>query len=196
MSQEEMMAKSKSKKVVDDEDEVLEDEVQTKSKSNAKGDPYDDDPKPLTRRAKTGITKTALVFIFLNWLAVLAFLYFAWSDYVVRMQYSYRTILNYVAAYGLPLKSEEEFSSAENETRPRIILNDDQLRDAFKARKTGKPISPKEAFVYVDEPVPLRLRPSDMTPSLQQDVFGKLKDPVATLEDEITRVNNRLPGDN
>jgi hypothetical protein len=216
--------KSKAK-VVDDEEaveeeeaaaeeEAEEEEVQTKAKSRSKladaDDGEDDDAsdedapaedddadaedaevaKPRARKSP-GMTKTTLSFIVLNWLAVAAFVAAAYMDSMARTQHAIRTVFNYVQIYGLPLRSEEDFPSIANETRPVLRLSSDQLKKAYKARN----ISITKEFIPVEEPVPLRLRPSDMSSSLKRDIFGSLADPVSTQEDEMDRLKTRIPGD-
>src|SRR5204863_9406480 len=98
-----------------------------------------------------------------------------------------------VAIWGLPLREEEDFPSASTETRPRVRLTPEQLRDAFKSRRGVTQVPPREEFLAVDEPVPLRLRPSDLGPEVLKDVFWDLPNPVATLEDEIERLKGNVP---
>jgi hypothetical protein len=112
------------------------------------------------------------------------------------LQYSYRTVLNYTMVWGLPLRSEQDddkFTPFAIETRPRINLTPDQLSAAVKKRQGVT--AGTTPFKAVDEPVPLRLRPSDMTEQMLTDVFQGLPEQVKTLDDEIERVTSKLPGD-
>jgi len=171
------------------EDVADVDEVQAKADDDDEGphDSVDMRPKP----PKPKLTKTAIALILLNWLAAPAFLVMAWMDYSVRMEYSYRTMLNYVQMIGLPLREEEDFASVSNETRPRIRLTGDQIAADY-AKRPGVNRSVK-GFAPVDEPIPFRLRPSDMDKTLTDDIFRGLPDPVPTLEDEIERLKTDLP---
>ncbi|MBI2807407.1 MAG: hypothetical protein HYX68_20690 [Planctomycetes bacterium] len=178
-------------------------------------DDGDDDDKPVPAKPtgpRPKVTKTVIALIILNWIAAPAFLTMALLDNMARMQYAHRTNINYIQFLGLPLSEEEDFPSLSNETRPLIRLNADQLREAVqnRTRKSYKDIQPfDEKFVLeyrkkgnLDEPiavgeikVPFRLRPSDMTASMQRDVFEYqgLTDPVATLDDEMLRLQTDLP---
>jgi hypothetical protein len=153
------------------------------------------DKEPIAPPAR--ITKTTIALIVLNWIAAPTFLFFAYMDYMVRVQYSYRTMLNYVQVWGLPLKTEQDdekdFTPFAMDTRPRLNLTSDQLSSAFKKRPGVAPSA--TPFKPVDEPVPLRLRPSDLTTQMLTDVFQGISDPVTTLDDEIIRLTSKLPGD-
>ena len=196
------MAKSKAKsKVVDDEE--LPEEIDVEPEE-VESDPDDAEPEPdevegepedkieeRPRPPKPRLTWMVIVLLLLNWVAAPAFLYVAYMDHVVRLQYSYRTLLNYVTVWGLPLQSEEENASLSTETRPRIRLNSEQLTKAFKSRKGV--VSFTGEYASVEEPVPVRLRPSDMIDELVTDIFRDLPDPVKTLEGEIELLKTQLP---
>ena len=198
------MAKSKSKKVIDeeepvekveaDEPEIDEADEEPEVEDAEPDEPADDDDfdePPPAPRAK--ITKTAMMLIFLNWVAAPIFLYFAYQDHILRTQYAHRTIFNYTQAHGLPLNEEEEFPSVSNYTRPVQKFTPEQLKKAFNERPGVTRVT--EPFLAVEEEVPLRLRPSDMNDAVLKDVFWDLPDPVRTLEEEINRLKGRLPGD-
>ena len=143
---------------------------------------------------KPQMTKTAMVFMLLNWVMVAAFVYVATMDYFTRLQFSYRGMLNHITIWGLPLRMEEDFPSGWAQTRPQLKLSPEQLKDAFKSRRGVTPIGAREEFVPVDEPVPLRLRPSDMSEDILKDVFaevGKAMGP--TQEDEIVFLITDVP---
>lgn len=161
------------------------------------GENPEGDGEPADEGPPAKVSKTTMLFILLNWIAVPTFLVFAYLDHVERVKYSYRAMLNYVAVWGLPLESEEDFPSLANETRPRLRLTPDQLKEAFRARP-GVNRGAGDKFTPVDEAVPLRIRPSDMFPQFLDDVFGDLRKKdlggtVATLEDEIKRLKTDLP---
>ncbi len=159
-------------------------------------DPSDDDQDsidegPTAPPAK--ITKTAICLILLNWIAAPAFLYVAFMDHSMRVQYGHRTLLNYLQIWGLPLEDEDKSTSLSMDTRPRLKLSAEQLDDAF-SKRMKKSI---KNFQPVDESVPLRVRPRDMTEALLTDVFEYqgVSDPVKTLDAEIRRLKDSLPGD-
>jgi hypothetical protein len=150
----------------------------------------DEGPKP--PRAK--LTRTAILLILLNWIMVPTFLGLAYLDSTVRTQYAYRTMLNYIQANGLPLKSEEDFPSISNETRPRLKMSSDQLTEVVKKRtgKSFKDFQPVEETI--EKPIPFRVRPSDMaTDYLKRDVFQGIPDPVATLDEAIEKLQVSIP---
>jgi hypothetical protein len=166
--------------------------------AKVKSDDGDDDEEPEDRAParpkppRPKLTKTVIALILLNWLAAPAFLVMAWMDYSIRMQYSYRTIVNYVQMIGLPLREEEDFASFSNETQRRVRLSKEQIAAEY-GKRAGVNKSVKD-FVAVDEPIPFRLRPSDMDKTLMDAVFGGLPDPVKTLEDEIERLKDDKTG--
>jgi hypothetical protein len=153
------------------------------------------DEGPVAPPAK--ITITALVLILLNLIAAPTFLIFAYLDIVVRTQYSYRTMLNYIQVWGLPLKSEDNADSLSNETRPLIVLTPKQLQTAFNKRPgvkgEGKEFAPFEETL--DKRIPFLLRPRDLSPQLLEDVFQGQAEKVATLDEEIERLQKKLEGD-
>jgi hypothetical protein len=146
----------------------------------------------------TKISKLALVLILFNWIAAPGFLFVAYLDHMVRVQYSYRTSLNYVQIYGLPLKAEEDTATFAVETRPLLVLNAEQLKEAFRKRPGIAP-SVREEFApfeeTVDNRISYRMRPSDMTKSVLDDIFQGQPDPVATLEEAIEKAKGKLEGD-
>ena len=175
------MAKSKAKSKVE-EDEDLPEEV-ADEEPEAEAEPADveaeeEEPEPdaaeegrrmtcrrnLSAAEAAALTKTAIALILLNWIMAPAFLTVAYMDHHVRTQYSYRTLVNHISVWGLPLKSEEDSASIWNETRPRLSLTSDQIKSVLKLRPGAK--IPSEQFVPVDEPLLLRLRPSDMIDDL------------------------------
>ena len=189
------MAKSKSKKAIDEEEEdiVEEADADEEEPADVETDDEPDEPsrdEPAPKKAK--ITRTALALIFLNWMMALVFLVLAWTDHTARTRYAHHAMVNYAQIYGLPLKQEEDYSSASNHTRPILKLSHEQLKSAFTKRpgvEAGAVGADK--FQPVEEEVPLRLRPSDMTEDVLRDLF--LDNPVDTLDAEIERVKGMLP---
>ncbi|MBI1831087.1 MAG: hypothetical protein HYR84_06525, partial [Planctomycetes bacterium] len=185
----------------DDDDDEDEDE-----------DSVDEEPPYPPAR----ISKLALVLILLNWIAAPTFLWFAYMDHFVRTKHNYRTMLNYVQVYGLPLKTEELGPSFANDTRSLIVITPEQLKEAFRARATGKSVT-QEFAPYeetIDRRIPYRLRPSDLKNDVSDkpfyaalfddtdskrkilnDIFQGHPDPVATVEEEIERLLAKTEGD-
>jgi hypothetical protein len=152
------------------------------------------DEGPVAPPAKT--SKAVIVLILLNLIAAPTFLVFAYMDNMVRVQYSYRTMLNYVQVWGLPLKSEDDAESLSNQTRPLIVLTPDQLKAEFNKRpgvkRTNEQFAPFEEML--EKRIPFQLRPRDMSPALLRDVFQfHPEKAVATLDDEIGRLKTSLP---
>src|SRR5262249_1729501 len=88
------------------------------------------------------VSKLTIALILLNWIAAPTFLIFAYLDYAERSRASYRTLLNYVQVFGLPLKCEEPgpketYDPLARETRPFISLSPEQLHEAVKKGGAG-----------------------------------------------------------
>ena len=177
-----------------------EPETDAEAKSDDAEPPKDDedeksvDEGPAAPPAKT--SKAVIVLILLNFIAAPTFLVFAYLDYMVRLQYSYRTMLNYVQVRGLPLKSEDDAGSLSNETRPLIVLTPDQLKAEFNKRpgvkRTNEQFAPFEETL--EKRIPFQLRPRDMSPELLRDVFQfHPEEAVATLDAEIDLLKTSLP---
>ncbi len=153
------------------------------------------------------ISKLSIALILLNWIAAPAFLVFAYLDHAERTKYTYRTLVNYVQIYGLPLRTEEslsdkDYTAISMDTRPLLNLTTEQLKETFKKRAgtykqaitSNTDFAPFEETL--DKRVPYRLRPSDMkNADLLRDVFQDVPDKVETLEDEIVRLQTKLPAD-
>jgi hypothetical protein len=195
---------------LDVDDDEAEPETDAEAEADDAEPPKDDkdeesvDEGPVAPPAKT--SKTVIVLILVNWIAAPMFLVFAYMDNMVRVQYSYRTMLNYVQVWGLPLKSEEQrhpdtgrrldADSLSNQTRPLIVLTPDQLKAEFNKRpgvkRTNEQFAPFEETL--EKRIPFQLRPSDMSPDLLRDVFqGQPDKAVATLDEEIDRLKTSLP---
>jgi hypothetical protein len=217
-------SKPKSKKVLDDEDDVdqvkqdaesseevavdveddagidvaIDDDEAPPSKSDD-GDDDDDDgessmdeaPKKPTPKM-TGLTKTLLgLNIFIG---VPVFLAALMLDNDKHTAHVYRAIYNHALVLGLPLENEETVASLAQEMRPVMRLTPEQLKKAFTDRRTGFSVPGNEPFLMVEEPIPVFLRPSDMTDSLVKDLFRDVSDPVPTLDAEIKRLEGVIPG--
>jgi hypothetical protein len=151
------------------------------------------DETPVPPKAKT--TWLTVILIVLNWVAVPAFGFLFYLDYAVRLQYSYRTLINYTQIWGLPLAAETEHPSVSNETRPTMRLTARQLEESFKKRpgvntSMGKELQP------VEEPVPIYLTVGDMTDELLLDIYGKevpADERYPTLEAAIDGLRKKLP---
>lgn len=176
------------------------------------GDDGNEDDAPAdepARKPRPKITWLTVVLILLNWIAVPAFLAMAYLDYNIRMQHSYRAVVNYAQQWGLPLRDalgndtqagqidEEHYPSLSNETRPVLRLTPAQLADAFKKRPGVNGAVAKD-FAASEEPVPVRLRPSDMTDQFLEDLYGNnvpAAERFKTVEAAIEFVRDKTPGD-
>jgi hypothetical protein len=178
--------------------DVDADDEPPQTKKTATGDAEDDeadvDVDVAPKRPTPKVTMTTYILIGLNLLAAPAFLYVLFADHEVHTQHVYRTIYNFTRIYGLPLESEETPASIYAETRSVIRLNAEQLKAAFIGRRTGFSPPGSEPFVAVDESVPMHIRPSDMSEMLLKDVFSEVSNPVKTLDAEIKRIQDTLPG--
>ena len=146
---------------------------------------------PLPPKAK--LTKTALALLVLNWVAVPAFLYAAYMDHLARVSFSHHAYINHVQIWGLPLREEDDNASLSSEVRQRIRLTPEQLKTTFNTRRGVTKLGGNEQFQAIEESVPVRIRPRDMTDMVLADVYWDLRDRVPTLEDEIERLQKALP---
>lgn len=178
---------------VEDDDVVADvDDEAEEAKASEDDDKGDDDDIPVVDdedeepvAATPKLTRTTIVLLLLNWIITPLFLVIAFLDHRRHVEYSYRALLHHVAIWGIPLQSEDDGISLTDEARPVYRLTPDQLKAEFKKRPGAASFS--EPFQMVEEPVPLRLRPSDMNDQLKRDIFGN-DSPVATLDEEIKRV--------
>ena len=140
------------------------------------------------RGRNTGLT---LALCFLNVAAALAFMFLLVMVFQKRQDWSYAVFMHDLHIMGLPLKEEEEGHSASRAVLPRQKLNSDQIKAVFSLRGgkgTGE-------FWAVDEAFPHPIRAKHLTPEILKDYFGGLGDVVATLEEEITRLKDKVPKD-
>ncbi len=181
----------------DDADQPQEpDEPIGESDAGDDAPPDDDgsvDLPPPKRKPKAKVSKLTIALILLNWIAAPTFLVFAWYDNLERTRYSYYTLFHYAQIWGLPLQEEEDFPSLGNYTRPVTRVTPEQLRKAFDDRRTGASFPKSEPFVVVEEPVPFRLKPSQMTDTVVDELFGTVPDKVPTLDKAIADLKEKLP---
>ncbi|HZZ81179.1 MAG TPA: hypothetical protein VFE62_21935 [Gemmataceae bacterium] len=206
---------------VDADAEVPEEEAEAEAEAEADAEAEDADvsddgddadvddeeaeaPPP---RPKPKVTYLTIALMLLNWIAAPAFFVMAYVDHRMHLDYSYRALLNYTQIWGMPLKGEllgdktiggeEDFNSIYNETRPIMRQTHEQLAAALKKRPGTKSIG-KDLFVPVEEPVPIHLRPSDMSPLFLLDLYGSAvpeKERYKTLEDAIIDLRTRVKDD-
>ena len=175
---------------VADEEDL--DDVKAKATDDDDDGPHDSvDETPKPPKPKARLTKTTIALILLNLVMAPVFLVVVWMDYRVRMEYAYRTVLNYVQMIGLPLRQEEDDASLATETRPPIRLSREMITADY-TKRPGVNKSIKD-FATVEEPIPFRLRPSDMDETMMKDVFRDLPNPVRTQDEEIERLKTALP---
>ena len=106
-----------------------------RSGDDDEGDQLSVDDAPKAPRPT--LTWATWILIGLNLLAAPVVLFLLKEVHLTHEQYNYRTILNFVRVWGLPLKSEETPTSISTETRPTVRLNAEQLKLAFSSRKPG-----------------------------------------------------------
>jgi hypothetical protein len=150
-----------------------------------------EEPKPKGRN-----TTLTLVLCGLNVLAAIGFAYLLVLNFHKRQEWSFGVFLNELSALGLPLKQEDEGVSASRATAPRQKLDSKQITEVFRQRG-GKGSG---EFWTVDEPFPSRIRPAALTQEVLKDYFKghgvpALKDEMVTLEDEVKRLQNKVPAD-
>lgn len=191
----------------DVEPDAEADAADVDAEADADGDGGDEDAEPLAQEPakppKSKVTWLTIVLLLLNWIVVPVFVYAAFMDHAIRLQYSYRTLFNYTQVWGLPLADEKLVDgnllpSVSNETRPVMRLSPDQLKAIFKARKGVTPLEAKDAFAPVEESPPLYLTVDDMTDELLEDLYGSAvpqKERFATLDAALEYVREKLPGD-
>lgn len=175
----------------DDTDDGDDADIDADQADDDDGDEESVDEGPTAPPAK--ITKLAIFLILMNWIAAPGFLVLAFMDHSVRVQYAHRSLLNYLQIWGLPLEDEDKAASLSMDTRPRLKLTAEQVKEVAnkRIRKSYTDYAP------VDELVPLRIRPRDMTDALLTDVFDYqgVEKPVPTLDAEIRRLKEVLPSD-
>lgn len=155
------------------------------AKAKAKDDDIDsyDDDQP-----KAKVSALTMVLCLLNVVAAGAFVYFLLMDLEKRQAWSYAVFLHDVYILGLPLKEEEELLTASRQVAPRAVLRPDQILSAHQGRK-GPDRGP---FQAVNEQLPARILPSHLNEEILKDIFGSLKSPVATQEEEVDRIKSSI----
>lgn len=132
-----------------------------------------------------------LVLIFLNVLAALAFVYLLAMNFKKRQDWSYAVFLHDLAIQGLPLKEEDDATSASRAIMPHQRVTVEQLRAAYSDRMKGKTI---DNFIAVDEPFKSRIQPRHLTREALKDHFGDMFDEkIVTLENEVERLKAAVP---
>jgi hypothetical protein len=157
-------------------------------------DDYDDDtPDDRPAKPRARVTGLTLALILLNLLAAPGFLVLMVLDYQARQEWSFAAFRNVAAVWGLPLQDEDEYllGGLANETRPRMRLGAEQLKKTFSERRgKGSP-----DFDAVDEAIPFRIAPSQLTAEIKSKLFEGIGDPVDTVEAEVNRLKGRVPTD-
>ena len=185
-----------------EEEADAETEAEDEAEAEADGDDAADDDggeeaaaDEAPRKPRPKLTWLTIALIMLNWIAAPAFLYVAYLDYNVHMQYSYRTFLNYAQDLGLPLSNEEDLPSPYSGMRPALRLTGPQLSEAMKKRGAG---STAKEVAPVEEAIPILLRPTDMTDELLADLYGSSVPQAQrfkTLDEAMKFVQEKLPAD-
>jgi hypothetical protein len=158
-------------------------------------EPPPDEEEEVERPPRPRTPTFALVLVILNLLMAPVFLLLLFMDYTARQQWVYATFMNHVIPLGLPFAEEENTAPASFYTRPRLKMDANQLRDAFSKRP--KVQSGREDFQpadTIDEPVSYYIRPSQIDDSAKRDLFSGVGEPVATLDEEVSRLKRTVPG--
>ncbi|MBI3407484.1 MAG: hypothetical protein HY040_03900 [Planctomycetes bacterium] len=128
-----------------------------------------------------------------NVVAVLAFVYLLVMDYQKRQDWSRAVFMADLNLVGVPQELDDQGPTAAYETLPRQHQSGEQLMKALNQRsgKSPDPIAP------VDEVLQSDIKPKTLTPEMLKEhfeYFGE-QEPVKTLEDEIRRLQKKLPQD-
>jgi hypothetical protein len=200
---------ARKKKHRDDEEELEPEEAVEEPEPEEDEAPADEEPpaepeeeeeEEVERPPRPRTPVFTIVLLVLNFLAVIPFVLLLFLSTAARYQWTYATFLNRVYAWGLPLDDEENAPSAAQQTRPRMRIDSDRLKEVFSkhhprpAGSAGVP-EPFQPVDTVDEPTGFWIRPSQIDARVQADLFtaNGLGEPVKTLEDEVRRLKTVVP---
>jgi hypothetical protein len=150
-------------------------------------------PKEVKPRGRT--SKLTVVLIVLNLFGAVAFGGLLYVDLGKRQAWAKAVLLRDLATVGLPVDDKDVRLGTNPEGAGQTIhdLDPPLIRDAYKAR--GGKLS--DRFMEVRENFNVDVRPSD----LNQEILGKFfadgaaGTPVSTLQEEVKRVKEKLPGE-
>ena len=164
----------------EDEEAEEDEEEEKEEKEEEKAD--------LPPRPRTPIL--TMILLFLNFIVAPIFVLALYMDYAARNQWSYATLGNRVLAWGLPLEDDAKGPGLSLASRPRMRLDSDKLKAARGKAFEFEPVD------TIDEPIESVILPSQIDANIQQDLFAKnrLDEPVTTLEDEVRRLQAKVPG--
>lgn len=155
-------------------------------------EPEDEDEEDVELPPRPRTPVFTIVLLILNFLAVPPFLILLVMDYAARQQWSHAAFMNQLGALGLPFADEEDAAPAAYLNRPRLRIDSDVLKAIYSKRpKTPGTPNINEPFVPVDtidEPVALRIRPSQIDDRVKRELFQGVGTPVGTLNDEVARL--------
>ena len=179
-----------------EDDAPVDDDVEMMKGRGDDGDDVDAEVDEVAEQEPSGppsakTSKLTIALMLFNWAVVPIFFVIAYLDHEARARHSYVSIVNFVGVWGLPLRQEDDAESIYENTRPLLRMSNEELKAAYKKRGGTISIGTDE-FKQVEEPVPLRLRPRDVTSDIQRELFGS-DAPVATLEDEVERLIKAIP---
>lgn len=150
-------------------------------------EPYEEE-KP---RPKPKVTALTLVLCGLNVFAALGFLYLLMLDYSRRQAYTLSAVQHELQLVGGGTDEDRQGVTAGVAALPRPKLSDESLKSAFRGRGGS---GASAAFTPVEDG--LRYRLYEAAPNLLHEEFPKdFGEPVKTIEEEMKRVQGKLPGD-
>jgi hypothetical protein len=149
-------------------------------------EPYEEE-KPKPKPKITGLTLTLCI---LNVAAALGFLYLLMLDYSKRNSYTYAAAQHEFPMAGVGTNEDRHGITAGVETLPKPKLSHDALNSAFRARGGSGTTG---SFTPVEDGIRYQLY--GMPPELLKQELKDVGDPVATVEEEMKRLQGKLPGD-
>jgi hypothetical protein len=180
-----------------DEDAALADDEEPPGDDEPPVDQAEEEPEEeedFERPPRPRTPVFTIVLLFLNLVAAPPFVILLVMNYSARQQWTYATFLNRVAAYGLPLAEEEAQPSAWYHARPRLRTDSDKIKASYQARRAPPVTDQFQPVDTTDEPLTLRIRPSQIDDEVKRELFGKIGgDPVSTIDEEVARLKRTVP---
>ncbi len=152
-----------------------------------------DEPQPYEEekpRKKPKVTALTLVLCFLNVIAAAGFLFMLMLDFSKRQAYAFAAAQNEFHLIGLGVAEDREGITAGVEALPRPKLSQDAIAPVFRGRGGSGATAP---FMSVEDGLTYHLY--GMPEDLLKQELKDLGDPVGSVEEEMKRLQGRLPGD-
>lgn len=151
-------------------------------------EPYEEEPeKP---RLKPKVTALTLVLCGLNVLAALGFLYLLMLDFEKRQAHTFAAVQHEFRLAGVGTNEDRDGITAGIVALPKPKLSDEALKAAYRGRGGSGAAA---AFTPVEDG--FRYRLYGISPELLKEELKDLGEPVATIEEEMERLQRKLPGD-